>query len=90
MIEKWIGVFKRGCTSTNDAERLGRPKDVTTPEIIGKIRDIVLDDPKVKARELAEAAGKSIGSAIEILHEEANRSMDTAFANNRSKQPKSS
>ena len=45
---KWIGEFKRGRTSTNDAERLGRPKDVTSPEIIAKIYDIVLGDPKVK------------------------------------------
>ena len=38
MVEKWISEFKRDRTSTNDAERLGRPKDVTTPEMIGKIR----------------------------------------------------
>ena len=35
----------------------GMPKDLTTPEIIEKIRDIVLDDPKVKVCELAEVAG---------------------------------
>ena len=36
MIKKWIGEFQRDRTSTNDAERSGRPKDVTTPEIIEK------------------------------------------------------
>ena len=34
-MEKWIGEFKRGRRSTDDAERLRiRPKDVTTPQII--------------------------------------------------------
>ena len=51
MVEMWISEFERGRTSTNDVERSGRPKDVTTPEIIEKIHDIGLDDPKVKVRE---------------------------------------
>ena len=42
MVGKWIGEYKRGRTSTNDAERSGGQKDVTTPEIIEKILDIVL------------------------------------------------
>ena len=41
MVEMWISEFKRGRTSTNNAERSGRPK------IIEKIHDIVLDDSKV-------------------------------------------
>ena len=70
MVEKWIGEFKRGRTSTNDAERSGELKDVTTPENIQKIHDIVLGDPKVKVRELAEAAGISIESIVKIFHED--------------------
>ena len=49
--------------------RSGRPKDVTNQEIIEKISDIVLDDSKVKMRELAEAEGISIGSVVKILHD---------------------
>ena len=70
MVEKWIGEFKRGRTSTNESELLGRPKNVTTLEIIENIHDIVFDDPKVKVRELAEAADISIGSIVKILHED--------------------
>ena len=69
MVEKWIGEFLRGRTSTNDAERSGKPKDITTPEIIEKIHDIVVDDQKLKVSESAEAAGILIGSVVEILHE---------------------
>ena len=61
MVEKWIGEFKRGNTSTNDAEKSERLKDVTSPEIFEKIHAIVLDDPKVKVRKLAETTGISIG-----------------------------
>ena len=52
-----IAEFKQVCSRKNDAERSGRSKDVITPEIIEKIDEIVLDDPKVKVRESAEAAG---------------------------------
>ena len=55
MVQKWIGEFKRGCTSTNDVERSGRSNDVTTPEIIKTIHDIVLDNPKEKVWKLAKA-----------------------------------
>ena len=67
MLEKWIGEFKRCRTSINDAERSGRPKDVTTPEIIKKIDDIVLNDAKVKVREFAEATGISIGPVVRMV-----------------------
>ena len=68
---KWmrsVGEFKRGHMNTNNTERSGRQKDVTTPRIIEKIHEIVLDDPKVKVRELTKATGISIGPVVEILH----------------------
>uniref|UniRef100_T1IE70 Uncharacterized protein n=1 Tax=Rhodnius prolixus TaxID=13249 RepID=T1IE70_RHOPR len=37
---------------TSDAERSGRPVEVTTPEIIDKIHDMVMDDRRVKVREI--------------------------------------
>ena len=66
-VGSWI---KRRHTSTNDAERSGRPKDITTPEIFEKIHNIVLDDLKVKVRELTEAVSISIGSVGKTLHED--------------------
>uniref|UniRef100_T1IG87 Uncharacterized protein n=1 Tax=Rhodnius prolixus TaxID=13249 RepID=T1IG87_RHOPR len=46
---------------TSDAERSGRPVEVevTTPEIIDKIHDMVMDDRRVKVREIASAVGIS-------------------------------
>jgi len=37
-IKNWLIQFKRGDFSTCDAPRPGRPKTVTTPEIIDQIR----------------------------------------------------
>uniref|UniRef100_T1HEC8 Uncharacterized protein n=1 Tax=Rhodnius prolixus TaxID=13249 RepID=T1HEC8_RHOPR len=44
---------------TSDAERSGRPVEVTTTEIIDKIHDMVMDDRRVKVREIASAVGIS-------------------------------
>ena len=67
MVEMRIGAFKWGHTSTNDAERLERPKYVTTPEFIN---NIILDDSKMKVRELAETTSISTGSVDKILHDD--------------------
>ncbi|GBP28527.1 Histone-lysine N-methyltransferase SETMAR [Eumeta japonica] len=40
---------------TSDAERSGRPKEVITPEIVDKIHEMILDDRRMKVRELAHA-----------------------------------
>ena len=61
----WIAEFKRRQISTND----GAPKTATTTEYIEKIHNFVLDDPKVKALEIAAAVGISTGSVLSILHE---------------------
>ena len=44
----WRYKFKRGRTSVFDKDRPGRPKDVTTDEMVEKIHDIVLDNGKIK------------------------------------------
>ena len=41
---------------------------ITTPEMINKINDIVLNDPNVKVREIAEIVSISTESLVNILH----------------------
>ncbi|XP_033225877.1 uncharacterized protein LOC117178558 [Belonocnema kinseyi] len=60
--------FRCGRTSTVDAERSGRPKEVTTPENVEKIHDMMLNDPKVKLREVANAVGISLERVGNIVH----------------------
>jgi len=42
--QNWVAQFKRGDFSTCDAPRPGRPKTMTTTEIIDKIHELILED----------------------------------------------
>jgi transposase len=53
-IKKRAAQFKRGRISLEEGLREGRPKSATTPEIIEQVHDMVLDDQRMKAREIAE------------------------------------
>lgn len=65
----WFAEFKRGRTDTIDEHRSGRPKQVTTPEMIKKVSDIVSADSRVKVRDIADKLKISTGTAELILHE---------------------
>ncbi|XP_033221847.1 histone-lysine N-methyltransferase SETMAR-like, partial [Belonocnema kinseyi] len=67
-IHKWFTEFRCGRTSTVDAERSGRPKEVTTPENVEKIHDMMLNDPKVKLREVANAVCILLERVGNIVH----------------------
>lgn len=69
MVKKWFTEFRCGRTSTSDAERSGRPKEVVMPEIVDKIHGMILDDRRMKVREVAEAVGISTERVHHILHE---------------------
>lgn len=58
-IKYWTAKFKHGRKSMFDDERPGRPKDMTTPEMVNKIHRRIIDDRPVIKRDLAEAAGIS-------------------------------
>jgi len=69
-IKKWAAEFKCGRTSLEDDPREGRPKSATTPKIIEQVHDMVLDDRRMKVREIAETIGISKERVGYILHEE--------------------
>ena len=43
-VKNWMVQVKHGDFSTCDAPRPGRPKTVTTPEIIDQIHELILED----------------------------------------------
>ena len=53
-VTNWVAQFKRGDFSTCDAPRPGRPKTVTTPDIIGQIHELILEDRRISAKSIAE------------------------------------
>ena len=62
--------FKRGDFSTCDVPRLGRPKTVTTPEIIDQIHDLILEDRRISAKSIAEHLGITRERVGSIIHED--------------------
>jgi len=68
-IKKWAAEFKRGRISLEDDPHEGRPESATTPGIIEQVHDMVLDDQRMKVREIAETIGISKERVGYILHE---------------------
>ena len=65
--------FIRGDFSTCDApHRPGRPKRVTTPEIIDQIHELILEDRRISAKSIAEQLGSSRERVGSIIHEDLN------------------
>jgi len=60
-VKNWVAQFKRDDFSTCDASCPGRPKTVTTPEIINQIHELIL--------EVRRISGKSIVEPLGISHE---------------------
>ena len=67
-VKRWYVDSKRGRTDTNDAEHPGCANSTVVPENTKKHRKIVLADPKLKLREIAEELKISEGSVFLILH----------------------
>jgi len=49
-VKNRVAQFERSDFSTCDAPRPGRPKTVTTPEIIDQIHELVLEDRQISAK----------------------------------------
>lgn len=41
-MKKWLTEFRCSRTSTRDADRSGRPKDVVTTEVVHEIHEIII------------------------------------------------
>ena len=69
-VKNWMAQFKRSGFSTCDAPRSGRPKTVTTPEIIEQIHELILEDRRILAKPIAEQLGISREWVGSIIHED--------------------
>jgi len=69
-VKNCVAQFKRGDISTCDAPRPGRPKTVTTPEVIDQIHELILEDRRISAKSIAEQLGISDERVGPIIHEE--------------------
>jgi len=69
-VKNWMAHFKRGDFSICDAPCPGRPKTVTTPEIIDHIYELILEDRRISAKSIAEQLGISRERVGSIIHED--------------------
>jgi transposase len=56
-IKKWTAEFKRDRTSLEGDPGKGCPKSATTPQITEQVHDLLLDDRRMKVREIGETIG---------------------------------
>ena len=68
-IKYWVAEFKRGRPNCQDKHRSGRPNKVTMTEMVQKIYKMVLDDRRLKVRELSDKVGISRNAVHCILTE---------------------
>lgn len=68
-VYNWVNEFARGRTSCEDEHRAGRPIEVATPENAKKIYKMVMNDRRLKVREIAEELNISTSVVFKILHE---------------------
>ena len=69
-VKNWVAQFKRVFFFTCDAPRPGRPKTVTTPEIIDQIHELILEDGRISAKSIAGQLGISRERIVSIVHED--------------------
>jgi len=67
-VKNWVAQFKHNDFSTCDAPRPGRPKTVTTPEIIDQINELILENRRISAKSIAEQLGISREQVGSIIH----------------------
>ncbi|XP_045449441.1 protein GVQW3-like [Melitaea cinxia] len=69
MIYKWHALYKKGRDSIEDDSRLVRPIEATTPEIIEKVEKLVLENTRLKKKQLTTLVGVSETTIVNILHQ---------------------
>ena len=66
---KWVQAFKDGRESITDDLRSGRPVDVSTPEAVQAVEDLIKSDRRVTLDEIATKLDISHGTVYAIVRE---------------------
>ena len=69
---EWCKCFKDGRESVEDDKHSGRSSTCTTPEMIAKVREVILEDRRQTIHDVCNRIGLSYGSCQRILADELN------------------
>ncbi|XP_073413830.1 uncharacterized protein [Dendrobates tinctorius] len=58
-VKNWVDKFKMDHFSTNDNERLGRPRVVVVPEIVDAVHNLILENQRISSKAIADIMGIS-------------------------------
>ena len=67
---EWFKHFKDGRESVEDDKHSGRPSTCTTPEMIAKVREVILEHRRQTIHNVCNSVGLSYRSCQRILVEE--------------------
>ena len=67
---EWHKRFKEDRESVRDDERCGRSKEVSTPELIGQIKNFMDKDRRVSIETISAQFDVSVGTVHSIIREE--------------------
>src|SRR5581483_9797649 len=68
-IKRWYNDFYHGRQTLEDEAKPGRPISATTDEMIEKIRELIVENPRLTTRQIAEQVKISTERVLNILHE---------------------
>jgi hypothetical protein len=72
VVKHWCKQFKCGRLSIHDDPRSGRPSASCNDDMIHKVEKMILEDRRVKVKNIAAELGISQGSVFDIIHGELN------------------
>ena len=68
-VKFWAAEFKHGHKILGDDERSGHPKTAKTDKNIAKVQQMMLDDHRIEAREIADVINMSKERVCHILNQ---------------------
>jgi len=67
-VHNWMQKFSEGRTSIEDEYGVGRPVEITTPEMLQRVEDIIRAERRATVDAVATAIGCSRGQAYNMTH----------------------